>query len=304
MITETGIENLSIGNQESTNGTGWYDNDGTLNNNAHNQEGSGAYTSHASWVIKLEGVLNGWVRNVHSYQPENNESGSHMLSNGLLVEECRGVTLENIHFKNAQYGGGGGNGYGFRIQGNETLIRECSMETFRHGFVMSFMRSSGNVIHRCHDADTGYVTATNGRARTGSSGSDFHMWFSPSCLIDQMTMDNSYYSILHRKGVGTLSHGSVSAHSVVWNITANNTRYSRAVTMSQSRYGYVFGTSGSTPAVLYQVPDSLAFRYDVGGVRTAPEDIVEGIGRGELLEPQSLYLDQLQKRVGSSSGSN
>ena len=205
-----------------------------------------------------------------------------------------------MHLKNAQDGGGGGNGYGYRIQANETLLSECSAENFRHGFVMSFMRSSGNVIHRCHDADTGYVTATNGRARTGSSGSDFHMWFSPSCLVDQMTMDNSYYSILHRKGVGTLSHGTVTAHTVVWNIKADSTRYGHVVATSQSRYGYVIGTSGSTPMVRYQVPDSIAFRYDVGGVRTAPEDIVEGEGRGELLEPQSLYLDQLQRRLGEN----
>ena len=41
-----------------------------------------------------------------------------------------------------------------------------------------------------------------------------------------------------------------------------------------------------------------------GTVDTAPEDYKEGIGSGATLYPQSLYLDQLQKRLARESGSN
>jgi len=34
-----------------------------------------------------------------------------------------------------------------------------------------------------------------------------------------------------------------------------------------------------------------------GKVDSAPEDYVEGIGQGTELEPQSLYYDQLAKRL-------
>ncbi len=301
MLEEVGIENLAIGNRESTNTTGWQDPDGTLNNNAHSNSSNGAYHNHQSWLIDITRIRNSWIRNVSSYQPNVNSAGSHMLSNGIILDECRGVTLESVHLKSAQYGGGGGNGYGFRIQSNEILLTDCSAETFRHGFVISFMRASGIVIHRSLDADSRKCTGVTGRLRTGSSGSDFHMWFSPSCLIDDMTMHNSLYRIVHRLGVAN-DHNAVTAHSVVWNIRAMGNRFPLAVATSQTRYGYVIGTSGDRPDVRYQPPDNWAFRYDVGGIRSAPVDIVEGIGQGATLQPQSLYLDQLARRLGDDSG--
>jgi len=36
--------------------------------------------------------------------------------------------------------------------------------------------------------------------------------------------------------------------------------------------------------------------------KTAPRDFAEGIGKGELLEPKSLYLDQLERRMNDSTG--
>ena len=194
-------------------------------------------------------------------------------------------------------GGGGGNGYAFRIQSNEILLTDCSAETFRHGFVISFMRASGIVIHQSLDADSRKATGvTSTLLRTGSSGSDFHMWFSPSCLIDDMTLHNSLYRIVHRLGVSN-DHNAVTAHSVVWNIRAMGTRFPLAVASSQTRYGYIIGTSGDRPSVSYQPPNGWAHVYDTDGARSAPDDLVEGVGDGATLQPQSLYLDQLARRL-------
>ena len=116
-----------------------------------------------------------------------------------------------------------------------------------------------------------------------------------------MTMHNSLYRIVHRRGVAN-DHNAVTAHSVVWNIRAMGNRFPIAVATSQTRYGYVIGTSGDRPDVRYQPPDGFAFPYDVDGSRSAPNDIVEGMGQGATLQPQSLYLDQLARRLGDDSG--
>ncbi len=307
MLSEVGLRDFSLGNKEITSTSGWLDpGDGKdLNNNGH-YVGRVAEQAHNSFLISMDNTRDSWIQQVKSYNPAANGGKSHMLSNGILLDECRGVTLDGVYMGYAQYGGGGGNGYGYRIQSNDVLIKNSTAELTRHGFVMSHMYSHGNVFHKITDKTSGYCTASPSDdpsyMKTGSKGSDFHMYFSASCLIDQATMENSLYSIVHRKGVGQ-NHNTVTAHSTVWNIKGNsNLNY--VVATSQTRYGYIIGTSGSSSAVKYQLDDYEAHRYDVDGVRTAPLDIVQGVGQGTSLEPQSLYLDQLSKRMGNGGGSS
>ncbi|MDL2266207.1 hypothetical protein LJC43_07485, partial [Parabacteroides sp. OttesenSCG-928-G21] len=61
----------------------------------------------------------------------------------------------------------------------------------------------------------------------------------------------------------------------------------------QHGWGYVIGTSGVLPTVVTAPAIGIKNNTDYD---TAPEDFVEGEGLGEALNPQSLYLDQLQKR--------
>jgi Pectate lyase superfamily protein/Secretion system C-terminal sorting domain len=301
MIEEVGLEDFSIGNREVvTNFNDWVETGSTtdLLNTAENTATKGAYKCDASYVVGFSKALNSWMKNVSTYSPSVNQFKTQMLSNGIKLDQCRGVTVDNVDVGYAQYGGGGGNAYGFRIESNDCLIQNSKAEFTRHGFVFSFMQSSGNVLYNNVCKKSGKCTgnAPNG-LNTGSSGSDFHMWFSPSNLIDNMTFDESYFSAVHRKAVAN-DHNAVSAHSVFWNTTGNNARASIVIRTSQTRTGYIMGTKGNTPAVDYKVSDNkgLAFRYDTDGARTNPEDKVEGIGKGADLIPQSLYLDQLLKR--------
>ena len=61
----------------------------------------------------------------------------------------------------------------------------------------------------------------------------------------------------------------------------------------QSRYGYAIGTSGSSSAV-YTKENGAG-----SSAKTGPVDFVEGVGTGATLLPQSLYQDQLAKRLAS-----
>lgn len=304
MLEEIGLEDFSIGNKEVvTNFNDWVEpNSNTeLDNKAENSASRGAYKCDQSWVVSFDKVLNSWMKNVSTYKPTGNTFKTHMLSNGVVLDLCRGITLDNVYMGYAQYGGGGGNGYGFRIESNDCLIKNSKAEFTRHGFVFSFMHSSGNVLYKNTSKKSGKCTgnAPNG-LNSATSGCDFHMWFSPSNLIDNMTFDECYFSAVHRKGVAN-DHNAVTTHSVFWNTTGTNSRQSTVIRTSQSRYGYIVGTQGNTPAVDYKVSDKrgLAFRYDTDGSRTNPEDKVEGVGKAGLLLPQSLYMDQLTKRLGT-----
>ena len=317
MLSELGLEGFSIGNREVvTSENDWLEVDGSgnpraglLDDGAHTDNQRGAYNCSKSSVMYLNRVKNSWVKGVHTYQPAGNIYGTHILSNGTVLDQCSSITLEDVYMGYSQYGGGSGNAYGFRIESNDCLFINCTAEVTRHGFSFVRMYAHGNVLHQSKCIESGRCTGNSpGGLKTGSSGSDFHQWFSVSNLIDQMSVDKSYWSALHRKGVGS-NHNAVTAHSVFWNFTANESPNGYGIRSTQTRYGYVIGTQGNAPAVNYQISDlrnllnpsvtglSFAFTYDTDGSRTNPEDLVEGEGMGAGLEPQSLYLDQLQKRL-------
>ncbi|RXF69660.1 hypothetical protein EKH83_10385 [Arcticibacter tournemirensis] len=286
MLREVGIENLSIGNKEISEEGDWTEESYKIRENP-------SYQSHDSWAIAMEKVSDGWIRKVASYCPTGNSSQAHLLSNGIKVSQTKNISIIECNFKKPQYGGGGGNGYMYRIMGNETLIKDCVAEFSRHGFVLSGMTASGNVFLNCLDKDSGWQTGTTGNEKTSGSGSDHHMHFSHSNLFDRCTVENSFFAAGWRKWGGSAIHGITGAHSVYWNLRSNGTQ-AYAVQTQQGRYGYVIGTSGNKPDVR-----TSAWEPGTEWI-TDPVDFVEGKGKGEDLNPQSLYLDQCNRRLRSN----
>jgi len=280
LLTGVGIESLSIGNLQHP-GTTWAEND-------YSVEGRAAYDVHGSWLIRMQHVRDGWIRRVHSRQAAaNTSSGCHLLSNGILLLDSFRITLRDCAMRRAQYGGGGGNGYMYRLQyANECLLDDCIADFSRHGFVLSHAGTSGNVFLECEDRNTARATGATGSYTTSGSGSDNHMHFSHSNLWDRCHAHDSFWTAHHRTTSGTVPHGLTSAHSVYWNSTGSGTRYTTIVRSEQARYGYVIGTSGSRSGATNPT-----------GGNTAPADHLEGIGLGATLEPASLYLDQLSRRL-------
>lgn len=279
MLRGVGIESLAMGNLQHP-GTTWGEND-------YNDPAKPAYDVHGGYVIEMRDSLDSWISGVESYQPVANSSTCHMLSNGILLLNCFRVTVADCKMRRPQYGGGGGNGYMFRLQNsNDCLVRNCLAAFSRHGIVTSHAGTTGNVFLRCEDRDTARATGNSGSYTTSGSGSDNHMHFSHSNLWDGCLAHNSFFSASHRGTSGTVPHGLTSAHSVYWNTTGSGTRYTNIVLNSQGRYGYIIGTSGSRFGATNPTTGN-----------TAPADHLEGIGTGNNLEPASLYLDQLARRI-------
>ena len=139
-IEEVGIENLAIGMKENlTSGLGDQD---------YNVPGTAGYQVHNSKAIYFQHVVNGWIRNVQSYRPPTNTNDWHILSIALELQSSRSITVENCHFRNPEYRGGGSNGYHYFLAAQDVLITRSSGEHGRHNYTISTMRANGNVIHR------------------------------------------------------------------------------------------------------------------------------------------------------------
>lgn len=279
-IQECGIESLSIGNLQHP-GKGWQSDD-------YEVRGTGGHDVHASWVIHFSRARNCWARDVHSYQAEGNSSTCHILSNGIQIGISSNITLQNCSMKRPQYGGGGGNGYMFRLtNGNDCLVRNCLADFSRHGFVNSHSGSSGNVFHKCEDRNTKSSTGDTGYVQTDGDGSDNHMHFSHSSLWDQCHAHESWWEAVHR---GWNHQALASAHCVYWNTSGSGSaslNQGKIVRSGQARFGYVIGTHGEQFGIELRTTGN-----------SMPLDIAEGEGKGETLAPQSLYQDQLIRRLG------
>ena len=267
MLSEVGLEDFSIGMLQHPGST--------LDDDLYDKPGTAAYDAHGSIALSLSFVENAWVRRVFTYAPKGNNPKNHLLSNALRLWNTRLVTVADCDFKFPQYRGGGGNGYLYCLNAQDNLIRDCKAEGGRHNFDFGTMASSGNVILDCTSKD-------------GDLASDFHMYLSLANLIDNLTCDGDFIEARALRPWGGPMHGVTTTQSVFWNTrglryAAKHLGDSPALVYShQFGDGYVIGTSGPASAV-----DS--------------SDFVEGIGQGDSLQPRSLYLDQLRRRLGPHS---
>ena len=259
------MEELSLGMRENPEIPDWTARDPV--DTAFTKPENGAYHIHASAALRFMYCENGFIRHVNSYRPEGNRK-IHIHSNGIRLDYSRQITVTGCDWHNPQYRGGGGNGYLYTLNCNDSVIRDSSATNGRHNFDFQNMHTAGNVVYNC-------------TIRDGAIPSDFHMYLSPGNLIDSVTCDGDYWECRFRPYGGKVMHGQGGAGNVFWNLRGERYPANRKfiVDSQQARRGMVIGTGGS------------AFKasWKSSGLR-------ELIGRGDRLEPQSLWLDQVNRR--------
>ncbi len=260
-IEEVGVEDLSIGNREHPGDTWGFED--------YRDEGTAAYDVHGSYAISFNHVTNGWVSRVHTYRPEVNEGPHHLVSNMLVMNYCRGVTVRDCDFRHAQYRGGGGNGYGYVMRGNDCLIQHCYGKELRYVYDFKSMFANGNVVHR---------SVSDGVT------SDFHMHLSVSNLLDNLELlDGAIFNARERPYTAS-PHGITTNQSVFWNTLGEGEGDFLIDVRGQSGNSFIIGTRGPRTRVRGLDEDHHGVYY-------------EGEGQGAALEPESLYEDQLKRRL-------
>lgn len=236
-------------------------------------------------AVAMVHVMDAWIVDVESYDPSGLGEPT-LQSGGLLIQESRRVTVADVRLDGTQNHGDGGNGYLVELmKSGEVLVRDTIARGGRHNFIQNWdFGTTGCVFLRTTSADG---VADNGPISvTGMS--EFHHSLAMANLIDQSVADDGWQCVnRHLESSGA---GHAGTENVFWNLTGLGTLRSM-----QYGVGYVVGTGPDVTVITDPAtPDLL-----LGGVGTAPEDWSEGLGAAGTLEPQSLYEDQLARRLGA-----
>ncbi len=270
LLSEVGVESLGLANA-----IGW--NEAWAQNQIH--------------VIEMIGVEDGWIRDVRSFVSPGAPAsgvgaGAHVQSGGIMVSQSKRVTVTDVSIELAENRGGAGNGYLFEVrQSSEVLWRDLVGRAGRHNFIQNWgFGVTGCVWLRVHSSEG--VAVLSSTVPFGLTGySEFHHSLATANLIDSSRFDDGF-SIVNR-GSESTGAGHTGTENVLW-----NTRGRGHLRSFQYGRGYVIGTRDVTLEVRTLTP--------VVGDGTAPADSLEGEGMADTLDPPSLYLDQLRRRLGRS----
>ena len=217
--------------------------------------------SHAANGVIFWGVENGWANNV---------SVLHFRLTGIGTNTSRNITIKNSRAIDPHSPLTGERRYNFNTQhfSNNILFTNVTSTNARRDFVSNGTSvASGIVFH-------------NSRSVGAINSSEGHQKWSQALLFDNITFENAtYYNVLslHNRGNFGTSHGWTAAHSVAWNVNAND-RYI-FIQKPPTAQNYGIGNQG---------------RVSGNGLFDHPAGYIEGSNL--IPNPESLYLAQLEQR--------
>ncbi len=292
-LEEVGLEEFSIGMTEhATSAAGTLPGPLGDNDTGYDVPGTAAYAVHSSTGIRVDVTHDAWIRHVETFAPTGNTSGAHVLSIALwLTAGTSRVTVDGCNLARPQYRGGGGNGYLYLVEAGDNLVVDSVGTAGRHDFITAHIASSGNVFLRARSVNARF-------------SDDAHRLLSQANLYDNVALDGAWLQAVNR-GDDSNGAGFTATQTVFWNtrVVAAHTRTRRpadgftdgfAVETAQYGWGYVIGTSGPGAAVVTRAITNSNYAMQNQG---APEDFVEGVGRGATLFPTSLYVEQRRRRI-------
>lgn len=279
LLSEVGVEDLSIGMVANPK-TGWSDAD-------YDKPGTANYDVYRAYTIHMNAVVNGWMQRVNSYATTRTRPDVHLLSDGLLLDYDRSVTVRDVDLRYPQSRGSDENGYLFCIRGSDNLLERCTAVGARHSFTFSYWWATGNVLRDCASIRPVYAV-------------DFHARYSAANLIDGMRLDRDRIDATFRTSTGSLYGaipGQTTNDSVFWNTfglayAARSWTFPTALVHSvQWGWGAAIGSSGPAARMVTDPASEPASSRD------RSQDLAQGEGAGGTLLPRSLYADQLARRL-------
>lgn len=249
-----------------------------LSNAASQEAAESVDRTHA---VRMEWVVDSWIRSLTSFAGPLGSDGQHLLSGGVKILDSHRVTVRDSELQLAQNRGGGGNGYLFEVsKSNEVLFVDDIARRGRHNFIQNWdFGTSGVVWLRCQSRDG--VAINSGINLVGLS--EFHHSLATANLIDGNFATDGWNAV--NRGDYSSGAGLTAKENVFWNHRGGRLQ------SFQFGLGFVIGTQDVT------VNTELGMSFFGEDEQSAPQDYVEGIDRGASLTPVSLYEDQLRRRL-------
>lgn len=242
-----------------------------------------AWSVDRNHALGFERVADCFVRDVQSWPGLSGDGEHHLQSGGLIVSRSRRVTVAESTLERAQNRGSGGNGYLFEIrQSDDVLIRDSVARAGRHNFIQNWDFGTTGCVFLRTLSEEGQAWSSKGGSGITTGLSEYHHALAMANLVDDSVAHDGWGAV--NRMMWSSGAGHTSTQGVFWNVRGQG----QLASLQYGR-GYVVGTEGL--AVRTTVSDV----YDSAG--TAPEDWVEGLEAAAGLVPQSLYEDQLQRRL-------
>ncbi len=253
-----------------------------------------AWANMRSHGLAFLSVKDSWVQGVGTFPSplapaEGPGAGAHLQNGGIRIHASKRVTVADSSMAKAQNRGGGGCGYLFEIRvSSEILTRDCVGLEGRHNFIQNWgFGTTGCVWLRCH-SEGGLTVALKDFPEFGGLGfSEFHHSLATANLIDSNVVHDGWKAA--NRNDWSSGAGHTATENVFWNMQGPGEVVSR-----QFGWGYLIGSGPETT-----VRTNLGGGFEEGK-GTEPEDWLEGEGTGPWLVPQSLFEDQLERRLGTS----
>ncbi|WP_414661340.1 pectate lyase family protein [Horticoccus sp. 23ND18S-11] len=239
-----------------------------------------------AWIgVSLDRIRDGWVSRVTVVHA--GYSAVHCQTRALrtTVQDCAMIDPISEHT--------GGRKYCFGANGQFGLFLRCYARNGRHDFVLGNRLAGPNTFLDC-------------LADEASSASEPHHRYGTGGLWDNVRLRGDAELQAINRGDSGSGHGWAGANNVFWNCAAAVV----LVMQPPTAQNYAIGWSGATDAATLQVAARFGERLrrigERGGVTFAlPPQPILGDGHIEsptaLVAPRSLYLRQLQDRLGPAA---
>ncbi|TNF25539.1 MAG: hypothetical protein EP329_22965 [Deltaproteobacteria bacterium] len=260
-----------------------------------------AWAQNQVHAIAFDGVADGWIRDVASFPSplaptEGRGAGAYLQSGGILIMNSKRVTVADSVLERAEHRGGGGNGYLFEVRtSSEVLFRDCVARGGRHNFIQNWGFGATGVVWLRVRSSGGWAETSAGSSAGLTGYSEFHHSLATANLMDSVAVEDGW-SAVNRRDEST-GAGHTATACVFWNV-----RGTGVLRSYQFGAGYVVGPASSLDlqTVPTPAPEGLEEIWEALSPwqGAAPDDWLEGVGRGDDLVPSSLYEDQLARRFG------
>ncbi|GEM_PF-373962 len=245
--------------------------------------------------VYFEAALNCWAKDINVVN---------FPRYGICAEYSARVTVEDCYVKKAQNYGGGGWGYAFRNTATQNaLFKNCVSENVRHGFITE-------------RAITNYVAFTHCTSINSQQGEDTHFSLAHAILRDDYFQSNG--NELNGYNRGSTSGGAYESYlsGALWNFVGDGYAgiyYGGTINITPSNDGSAIIVGGPGSHTVYDgsyydtggtyhpgdiMPMNAGLQVGTGPNGTRKNVLYEGLGLTGL-QPQSLYEQQLQNRVGT-----